>query len=138
MRPFKDGKGYSKKTTMYSHHCAWCGTQFRGSLDKSYCSDQCRINAWRANKRAGGTLARPIGWLKQRFFVLARDQFKCTYCGRSAADGAVLHVDHIHPKSAGGSDEMENLTTACKECNHGKGDVLLAIRPYVRQDQESP
>lgn len=37
-----------------------------------------------------------------RFQVLQRDGFRCRYCGRSAQDGAVLHVDHVVPVALGG------------------------------------
>ena len=60
-----------------------------------------------------------------RFKVLKRDGFRCQYCGRSAKDGAVLEVDHIIPKSKGGTNDMDNLITACRECNRGKRDKLL-------------
>lgn len=42
---------------------------------------------------------------------------------------AILHVDHIYPKAEGGTDETENLVTACSECNLGKGMILLQVRP---------
>lgn len=56
-----------------------------------------------------------------RFQVLRRDGFRCQYCGTSAAAGAVLHVDHIVPFSAGGDTTESNLRTACRNCNLGKG-----------------
>lgn len=64
-------------------------------------------------------------WLKQRFLVLYRDNFTCQYCGRSAPE-VPLHVDHVIPKSQGGTNAMDNLKTACKDCNLGKYDILLA------------
>jgi hypothetical protein len=57
---------------------------------------------------------------KQRFEVFKRDNFTCQYCGRGTPD-VVLHVDHVHPKSRGGTDDPVNLLTACADCNHGKG-----------------
>ena len=63
---------------------------------------------------------------RRRFEILERDKFRCTYCGRSAKEnGVVLHVDHIHPKSKGGSNDPENLPTACKDCNYGKATKIL-------------
>jgi 5-methylcytosine-specific restriction endonuclease McrA len=67
-------------------------------------------------------------WLKLRFVVLRRDEFTCQYCGRGVADGAVLHLDHIYPKSKGGEWAEDNLITACLECNLGKRDVVLSKR----------
>jgi hypothetical protein len=55
--------------------------------------------------------------------VLARDQWKCLSCGRSAReDGVLLEVDHIIPRSKGGSDDIINLQTLCKKCNIGKSN----------------
>jgi 5-methylcytosine-specific restriction endonuclease McrA len=56
-----------------------------------------------------------------RFQVMQRDGFRCVYCGRTAAEGARLHVDHVIPVTAGGPNEQDNLVTACEECNLGKG-----------------
>jgi hypothetical protein len=58
---------------------------------------------------------------KKRFRILNRDGFKCRYCGQSAPD-VVLHVDHVEPFCQGGSDDDENLVTACETCNAGKSD----------------
>lgn len=71
---------------------------------------------------------RHSGVLKNRFKILERDGFKCVYCGRSPSDGATLQIDHIHPKSRGGSDDHDNLVSACYECNIGKNDILLEKR----------
>jgi hypothetical protein len=55
-----------------------------------------------------------------RFAVLVRDDYTCQYCGRSAPE-VVLHVDHRTPTALGGGDELNNLVTACLDCNLGKG-----------------
>lgn len=66
-----------------------------------------------------------------RFEVLKRDGFRCAYCGR-VAESVDLQVDHIVARASGGSDEMENLVTACRACNAGKSDRALAdVRPVV-------
>ncbi|MEQ9372999.1 MAG: HNH endonuclease [Coleofasciculus chthonoplastes F3-SA18-01] len=54
--------------------------------------------------------------------VLARDKWKCCSCGRSAKDGITLHVDHIKPRSLGGTDDIKNLQTLCLKCNIGKSN----------------
>lgn len=62
-----------------------------------------------------------------RFAVLRRDNFTCQYCGAKAPD-VELHVDHIHPLCHGGTNDMVNLITACKDCNLGKsGDKFDAL-----------
>ncbi|MGG6294680.1 HNH endonuclease [Leptolyngbya sp. AN02str] len=64
------------------------------------------------------TFVRPGLW----WSVLARDKWTCMSCGRSAKDGITLHVDHILPRSLGGSNDMENLQTLCWKCNIGKSN----------------
>lgn len=56
---------------------------------------------------------------KLRYNVLRRDGFTCQYCGRTA-DERQLEIDHIVPVSKGGTNDIGNLQTACKECNRGK------------------
>ena len=59
-----------------------------------------------------------------RFEVFRRDSFTCQYCGRRAPN-VVLHVDHVVPVIAGGTNELANLRTACSICNLGKGSRRL-------------
>jgi len=64
---------------------------------------------------------------KLRFDVLTRDNFCCLRCGRSAKiHGVALEIDHRVPVVEGGSDEMDNLETLCKDCNRGKGSSIVA------------
>lgn len=60
-----------------------------------------------------------------RFEILKRDGYRCCLCGRSAADGAELEVDHKVPISKGGKTEPANLWTLCWDCNRGKSDKDL-------------
>lgn len=57
-----------------------------------------------------------------RWQVFQRDKWKCVACGRGVHDGAILQVDHIIPRSRGGSDRLENFQTLCNRCNLGKGN----------------
>ncbi len=52
--------------------------------------------------------------------VFARDEWACQYCG-SASD---LTVDHVIPRSKGGSSEWENVVACCASCNRRKADRL--------------
>lgn len=55
-----------------------------------------------------------------RFAILKRDGFKCEYC-ECPLDEHTLHVDHVVPKSRGGSDDPSNLVASCSRCNLSKG-----------------
>lgn len=64
-------------------------------------------------------------WNRLRYLVLRRDGGKCVLCGRGAADGVKLHVDHIVPASICPERyyDPDNLQTLCEECNLGKSDL---------------
>ena len=43
---------------------------------------------------------------------------KCAYCGKR---GISLEIEHIIPKSRGGTNRVSNLTLSCRKCNQKKG-----------------
>lgn len=47
----------------------------------------------------------------------------CTYCKRPIPSINKSALDHVVPKAKGGSDKLENLTVACRICNHAKNDM---------------
>jgi 5-methylcytosine-specific restriction endonuclease McrA len=53
--------------------------------------------------------------------VFARDDWTCQYCGSRAN----LTVDHVIPRSKGGSSDWENIVASCAPCNRRKGNLLL-------------
>ena len=61
----------------------------------------------------------------------------CQGCGRDYSfDPRVLEVDHIRPKSDGGSDAYDNLTLLCPPCNRVKMDrmTLTGLQQQNRTD----
>lgn len=72
---------------------------------------------------------------RRRAQILARDGYRCQYCGITRADGAILEVDHKVPKAKGGADRISNLITSCRECNRSKRDKLLEIPPLSRPER---
>jgi len=48
----------------------------------------------------------------------------CAYCGVSG-DPMSLEVDHVVPRTAGGSDDLGNLVPACRSCNAKKRSSSL-------------
>ena len=49
--------------------------------------------------------------------VFARDGGRCVYCGSPATS-----IDHVVPRSRGGLHTWDNVVSACRRCNHIKGD----------------
>lgn len=58
------------------------------------------------------------GVVLSRKNIYLRDNHICQYCGKNTN----LTIDHIMPKSRGGSDSWENTVVACTRCNNRKGD----------------
>ncbi len=52
--------------------------------------------------------------------IFARDGGKCVYCAAPATS-----IDHVMPRSRGGSHEWGNVVSACHKCNHQKADRTL-------------
>lgn len=72
---------------------------------------------------------------KIRFEVFKRDKFTCQYCGRMSPD-VILEVDHIKPVAEGGTNDVLNLVTSCRDCNRGKGKRKLSDASEVKKQQE--
>lgn len=70
---------------------------------------------------------------KLRFEVFKRDGFQCAYCGKSPPE-ILLEIDHIKPKSKEGKDDINNLITACFDCNRGKSNIMLDKAPQQLAD----
>jgi 5-methylcytosine-specific restriction endonuclease McrA len=52
--------------------------------------------------------------------LFARDGGRCVYCTAPATS-----IDHVIPRSRGGSHNWENVVSACHKCNHAKADKTL-------------
>jgi len=57
--------------------------------------------------------------------ILLRDRNTCQYCAE-AMPPSELTLDHVVPRSRGGSSTWENLVACCHECNRKKGNRLLS------------
>ncbi|WP_292485787.1 RNA-guided endonuclease IscB, partial [Methanohalobium sp.] len=55
-----------------------------------------------------------------REYLLEKFERTCVYCGRQDVQ---LEVEHIVPRSQGGSDRVSNLAIACHDCNQNKGNM---------------
>ncbi len=49
--------------------------------------------------------------------VFARDRHSCQYCGTAAEN-----IDHVVPRSRGGTHSWENVVASCRRCNLHKGN----------------
>jgi 5-methylcytosine-specific restriction endonuclease McrA len=107
-----------RKNNLSRVACDECGAEFmqRNKVQR-FCTREC----------GAANLA------KSAFLIFERDSFSCFWCGKSSfEDRAELHLEHVFPLVAGGSDRAENLVTSCRECNLGKGSRILS-KPLIER-----
>jgi 5-methylcytosine-specific restriction endonuclease McrA len=64
-----------------------------------------------------------------REYLLEKWGRKCAYCDKT---GVPLQIEHIYPKSKGGSNRVSNLTLGCNDCNTDKGNQDISV--YLAHD----
>jgi 5-methylcytosine-specific restriction endonuclease McrA len=64
-----------------------------------------------------------------REYLLLKWEYHCAYCG---AKDCPLEIEHIIPKSRGGSNRLSNLTLACHSCNQKKGNRTASEFGYPK------
>ncbi|MGB0386207.1 MAG: RNA-guided endonuclease IscB [Ardenticatenaceae bacterium] len=64
-----------------------------------------------------------------REYLLEKWGRKCAYCDKT---GIGLQIEHIYPRSRGGSNRVSNLTMGCDDCNTDKGNQKIS--DYLAHD----
>ena len=67
----------------------------------------------------------PIPYRKQKHVLFGRQEGKCAGC-KIEFLFKIMEVDHVVPRSRGGTDHPENLQLLCPNCNRIKGDREMA------------
>lgn len=83
-------------------------------------ADETNWSGWQ--KQKGNRHERGYGnaWQKLRLTILDRDEHLCQKCLAQGVFTRGTHIDHITPKSKGGTDDPANLQTLCKPCHDHK------------------
>ena len=110
-------------------NCKHCGVEYKPRAQQVFCTVKCRLEHYK-------TVEMPESVAKierNRWFIFNRDDFQCFYCGKSSVeDKSELHIDHVMPRSNGGSDSVSNLVTSCSECNVAKGALVFKEQKMQR------
>lgn len=66
--------------------------------------------------------------------IFLRDNHRCQYCGAAAEN-----IDHVVPRSRGGTHSWDNVVAACRPCNARKEDRLLhETHMHLRRPPSAP
>lgn len=66
--------------------------------------------------------------------IIEEANHRCEYCQTSSRlTGIPLVMEHILPRSLGGTDDRVNLAAACYRCNEFKGTKTEAVDPESQQ-----
>ena len=61
-----------------------------------------------------------FGYADKKAYLLEREQGCCIYCGIHTSK-AKMEIEHVIPRSRGGTDSLNNLVLSCRACNEAKG-----------------
>lgn len=108
-------------------NCARCGTDYRHPrTGRMHCSDLCRDL-----DKDDRQVAIYHGWIRPsaRAAIYERDDYQCKLCGdlvdmnaNPQRDDWAPTLDHIIPRSKGGTHDESNLRTTHRWCNSVRGD----------------
>jgi hypothetical protein len=66
--------------------------------------------------------------------VRERAKYLCEYChSLELLSANRFTIDHIVPRSLGGSDDIENLALACRRCNERRYNFVAGIDPETQE-----
>ncbi len=86
--------------------------------------------------RYGGIPAQGLAFTRWNLFK--RDRYTCQYCGLQPG-AAELTIDHLLPRSRGGTSDWDNCVVACIVCNSRKGSrTVQEAGLKLRKDPERP
>lgn len=95
-------------------YCPRCG-RVLGKVDFKFCPYcQSKLEIRIGRQRIPGKL---------RHQVFVRDNYRCVECGATNKE-TQLEIDHIIPVSKGGTNDINNLQTLCRECNRAKSATI--------------
>lgn len=74
-----------------------------------------------------------VGW-EIRAYLLEKFARRCVYCGKQ---NVPFEIDHVRPRSRGGSHRVSNLVLSCHACNQAKGDQTAAEFGHAEVEKQA-
>ena len=78
------------------------------------------MTGWKHDRRSRQERGYGARWDKLRKLAMDRDDWLCQPCKREGRATPAREVDHIIPKSQGGTDDLDQLQAICKTCHQEK------------------
>lgn len=130
LKRIAEGRSLEAARRSIERECAHCGGSFmvrRSAVlndEGIFCSVDCakRSQGWDGTPR---DRFRPSAALRAK--IIDRDGGECQLCGSPVREDVDVnhprypHLDHVMPRSRGGSDDEANLRLACRQCNVLRG-----------------
>jgi 5-methylcytosine-specific restriction endonuclease McrA len=87
-------------------------------------------------KHSRGKRVNSVKFSRKNVFI--RDEGKCQYCNAEVSVNDYT-LDHIHPKTRGGTTSWENVVVSCYACNQKKGEKTLKEVGYnIKKQPKKP
>lgn len=87
---------------------------------------------WRRKRLSANERGYGSKWKRIRKLALERDKHLCQDCRDKGRITPATQVDHVKPKAKGGTDDLDNLRSLCREHHDDKSARDLGHRVKVR------
>ncbi len=115
------------QVTIEHVRAAFLGTNALSDLRKEQGANRKERERVTADYRATYPGSTPSRDMVRKFQLIRRQNCQCLYCGETLRSPSQVELDHIVPRSGGGSNRQANLAAVCTSCNQQKGKNPFSV-----------